>query len=125
MISAGLFEEREDGSVSTTGADVIGRFLNRILGMTVAMQNAVFECFALTLEARIKEAKKLGEYDPGILGTYRSTVEQSYLLSFSLEKKKLTKISFYIGRPVRRGAQVEGHVGDELSDASRDWQGQD
>jgi hypothetical protein len=26
---------------------------------------------------------------------------------------------------VRRGAQVEGHVGDELSDASRDWQGQD
>lgn len=46
----------------------IGKFLNRILGMEVHQQNALFQYFADTLGAVIQEAKKNGRYDMGILG---------------------------------------------------------
>lgn len=46
----------------------MGKFLNRILGMEVQQQNAVFQYFSDTLAAVIQEAKKSGRYDMGILG---------------------------------------------------------
>lgn len=46
----------------------IGKFLNRILGMAVQQQNALFQYFSDTLAAVIQEAKKNGRYDMGILG---------------------------------------------------------
>lgn len=46
----------------------IGKFLNRILGMEVQQQNALFQYFADTLAAVIQEAKKNGRFDMGILG---------------------------------------------------------
>lgn len=46
----------------------IGKFLNRILGMEVHQQNALFQYFSDTLAAVIQEAKKNGRYDMGILG---------------------------------------------------------
>lgn len=46
----------------------IGKFLNRILGMEVQQQNALFQYFSDTLAAVIQEAKKNGRYDMGILG---------------------------------------------------------
>lgn len=46
----------------------IGKFLNRILGMEVHQQNALFQNFADTLSAVIQNAKKTGRYDMGILG---------------------------------------------------------
>lgn len=46
----------------------IGKFLNRILGMEVQQQNALFQYFADTLTAVIQNAKKNGRYDMGILG---------------------------------------------------------
>ncbi|TKS84986.1 Protein strawberry notch -like protein 1 [Collichthys lucidus] len=45
----------------------IGKFLNRILGMEVQQQNALFQYFSDTLGAVIQEAKKNGRYDMGIL----------------------------------------------------------
>lgn len=46
----------------------IGKFLNRILGMAVQEQNALFQYFSDTLAAVIQNAKKNGRYDMGILG---------------------------------------------------------
>lgn len=53
-----------------TAADYnnMGKFLNRILGMEVQQQNALFQYFSDTLAAVIQEAKKNGRYDMGILG---------------------------------------------------------
>ncbi|KAF3849243.1 hypothetical protein F7725_015740, partial [Dissostichus mawsoni] len=45
----------------------MGKFLNRILGMEVQQQNALFQYFSDTLAAVIQEAKKSGRYDMGIL----------------------------------------------------------
>ncbi|ELW65486.1 Protein strawberry notch like protein 1 [Tupaia chinensis] len=45
----------------------IGKFLNRILGMEVHQQNALFQYFADTLTAVVQNAKKNGRYDMGIL----------------------------------------------------------
>ncbi|MGH0167483.1 UNVERIFIED_CONTAM: hypothetical protein FKN15_062598 [Acipenser sinensis] len=45
----------------------IGKFLNRILGMEVQQQNALFQYFSDTLSAVIQNAKKNGRYDMGIL----------------------------------------------------------
>lgn len=46
----------------------ISKFLNRILGMTVDLQNRLFKYFTDTLTAVIEQAKKLGRFDLGILG---------------------------------------------------------
>ena len=46
----------------------ISKFLNRILGMEVALQNALFKYFSTTLAAIILEAKRSGRWDMGILG---------------------------------------------------------
>lgn len=48
----------------------IGKFLNRILGMEVHQQNALFQYFADTLTAVVQNAKKNGRYDMGILGKW-------------------------------------------------------
>uniref|UniRef100_A0AAR2KWP5 Protein strawberry notch homolog 1 n=1 Tax=Pygocentrus nattereri TaxID=42514 RepID=A0AAR2KWP5_PYGNA len=45
----------------------IGKFLNRILGMEVQQQNALFQYFSDTLNAVVQNAKKNGRYDMGIL----------------------------------------------------------
>lgn len=46
----------------------ISKFLNRILGMPVDLQNRLFKYFTDTLEANIGQAKKQGRFDLGILG---------------------------------------------------------
>ncbi|XP_055700306.1 protein strawberry notch isoform X3 [Phlebotomus papatasi] len=45
----------------------ISKFLNRILGMPVELQNRLFKYFTDTLAAIITQAKKLGRFDLGIL----------------------------------------------------------
>ncbi|KAI1293580.1 Protein strawberry notch -like protein 1 [Halotydeus destructor] len=47
--------------------NVMAKFLNRILGMEVDLQNALFKYFSNTLETVIKNAKRLGRYDLGII----------------------------------------------------------
>lgn len=46
----------------------IVKFLNRILGLPVKLQNHLFTYFTDTMEAEIKAAKKSGQYDMGIMG---------------------------------------------------------
>lgn len=46
----------------------ISKFLNRILGMPVDLQNRIFKYFTDTLVAAIQAAKKSGRFDLGILG---------------------------------------------------------
>lgn len=45
----------------------ISKFLNRILGMEVSLQNALFKFFSNTLMAIILDAKRSGRWDMGIL----------------------------------------------------------
>lgn len=46
----------------------MSKFLNRILGMPVDLQNRLFKYFTDTLHAIITQAKKSGRFDLGILG---------------------------------------------------------
>ena len=48
----------------------ISKFLNRLLGLEVSLQNALFQYFTSTLDAVIQQAKRNGRYDEGILGSY-------------------------------------------------------
>lgn len=49
----------------------ISKFLNRILGMPVNLQNRLFKYFTDTLTAVITQAKRTGRFDMGILGKYQ------------------------------------------------------
>ena len=58
----------------------ISKFLNRLLGMDVLLQNALFKYFNDTMTAVILRAKRHGEFDLGILGKsiYFTTVLDIY-----------------------------------------------
>ena len=46
----------------------ISRFLNRILGIEVELQNRLFAYFTKTLSVVVQQAKRNGRWDEGILG---------------------------------------------------------
>lgn len=50
----------------------ITKFLNRILGLEVHKQNALFQYFTDTFDYLIEKDKKEGKYDMGILGMKKS-----------------------------------------------------
>lgn len=58
----GLYSLEKD---STT----LSRFLNRLLGLPVRLQNKLFAYFTDTLASLIKKAKRAGGWDGGIRGT--------------------------------------------------------
>ena len=63
----------------------ISKFLNRILGMPVDLQNRLFQYFTDTLSAIVIQAKKSGRYDMGILdlGSGQDDVRRTKLYSFT------------------------------------------
>ncbi|XP_070844783.1 protein strawberry notch homolog 1 isoform X4 [Chaetodon trifascialis] len=69
LIGVGLINVEDRSGTLSLDKDYnnIGKFLNRILGMAVQQQNALFQYFSDTLGAVIQEAKKNGRYDMGIL----------------------------------------------------------
>ncbi|XP_032899780.1 protein strawberry notch homolog 1 isoform X2 [Amblyraja radiata] len=69
LIGVGLINIEDRSGLLTLDKDYnnIGKFLNRILGMEVHQQNALFQYFSDTLTAVIHNAKKNGRYDMGIL----------------------------------------------------------
>uniref|UniRef100_A0A8D3BPU8 Protein strawberry notch homolog 1 n=1 Tax=Scophthalmus maximus TaxID=52904 RepID=A0A8D3BPU8_SCOMX len=69
LIGVGLINVEDRSGTMSLDKDYnnIGKFLNRILGMEVQQQNALFQYFSDTLAAVIQEAKKNGRYDMGIL----------------------------------------------------------
>ena len=46
----------------------VSRFLNRILGLKVGCQNALFNYFIETMNSITRDAKRSGRWDEGILG---------------------------------------------------------
>ncbi|XP_054281484.1 protein strawberry notch isoform X2 [Macrosteles quadrilineatus] len=62
----------------------MSKFLNRILGMPVELQNRLFKYFTDTLQAIISQAKKSGRFDLGILdlGTAGENVKRVKLYTF-------------------------------------------
>uniref|UniRef100_A0A8C7QI12 Protein strawberry notch homolog 1 n=1 Tax=Oncorhynchus mykiss TaxID=8022 RepID=A0A8C7QI12_ONCMY len=69
LIGVGLIHVDDRSGILSLDKDYnnIGKFLNRILGMAVQEQNALFQYFSDTLAAVIQNAKKNGRYDMGIL----------------------------------------------------------
>merc|ERR1719266_1308324 len=70
LVGVGLITQSEDmpGMLQLDkGHNDMSKFLNRILGMKVERQNALFKYFADTLNAIINQAKRSGKYDQGIL----------------------------------------------------------
>ncbi|XP_049325001.1 protein strawberry notch homolog 1 isoform X2 [Astyanax mexicanus] len=69
LIGVGLINVEDRSGVLSLDKDYnnIGKFLNRILGMEVQQQNALFQYFSDTLSAVVQNAKKNGRYDMGIL----------------------------------------------------------
>lgn len=62
----------------------MSKFLNRILGMPVDLQNRLFKYFTDTLNAIVTQAKKSGRFDMGILdlGTAGENVKRVKLFTF-------------------------------------------
>ncbi|XP_077510663.1 protein strawberry notch homolog 1-like isoform X3 [Amblyomma americanum] len=69
LVGVGLVNEDEFSKMQTLDKDYnnMSKFLNRILGIEVELQNALFKYFTDTLDAIISEAKRTGRYDLGIL----------------------------------------------------------
>uniref|UniRef100_A0A668AGB1 Protein strawberry notch homolog 1 n=1 Tax=Myripristis murdjan TaxID=586833 RepID=A0A668AGB1_9TELE len=69
LVGVGLINVEDRSGALSLDKDYnnIGKFLNRILGMEVQQQNALFQYFSDTLGAVIQEAKRNGRYDMGIL----------------------------------------------------------
>lgn len=62
----------------------MSKFLNRILGMPVDLQNRLFKYFTDTLHAIVTQAKKTGRFDMGILdlGASGENVHRVKLIRF-------------------------------------------
>ncbi|UYV73913.1 sno [Cordylochernes scorpioides] len=69
LVGVGLVSEDERTKMQSAEKDFVNmsKFLNRILGMEVDLQNRLFQYFTDTLEVVIQQAKKTGRYDLGIL----------------------------------------------------------
>ncbi|XP_053555749.1 protein strawberry notch homolog 1 [Bombina bombina] len=117
LIGVGLINVEDRSGILTLDKDYnnIGKFLNRILGMEVHQQNALFQYFADTLTAVIQNAKKNGRYDMGILD-----------LGSGDEKVKKTEVKKFL----TPGYSTSGHVelytisverGMSWDDATKIW----
>ena len=71
----------------------MSKFLNRILGMPVDLQNRLFKYFTDTLNAIVTQAKKTGRFDMGILdlGTSGENVRRVKIYRF--QRKHATGIA--------------------------------
>lgn len=77
----------------------MSKFLNRILGMPVELQNRLFKYFTDTLQAIITQAKKTGRFDLGILD-----------LGTAGENVKRVKVFKYLRKHVTGVATTELHI---------------
>ena len=55
-------------ALSGLDATNLPKFLNRLLGVPVKLQNQLFNYFADTLNMLVQQAKRMGKWDGGILG---------------------------------------------------------
>lgn len=69
FLGVGLVNKNPDDGSYALEKDFnsISKFLNRLLGVEVELQNAIFKFFTDTLEAVVRDAKRMGTYDEGII----------------------------------------------------------
>ncbi len=68
LVGAGLLNKDKDRpATADKDSMTMSRFLNRILGLSVFLQNKLFAYFSDTLAAVIKKAKRIGKWDLGIM----------------------------------------------------------
>lgn len=68
----------------------MSKFLNRILGMPVELQNRLFKYFTDTLQAIISDAKKTGRFDLGILDLGASGENVKRIKAYIFQRKHAT-----------------------------------
>lgn len=69
LIGVGILTKDERGLLTLEKeATSISRFLNRILGLSVKLQNQLFAYFSDTLGQVIQQAQRMGRWDGGIQG---------------------------------------------------------
>jgi hypothetical protein len=69
FIGVGMIVGNPDGSAAADkDFNVMSKFLNRILGIPVKLQNEIFEYFTANIKKVIDQAKRIGTWDQGILG---------------------------------------------------------
>ncbi|KAF6201808.1 hypothetical protein GE061_004203 [Apolygus lucorum] len=90
LMSVGLLNGELDSLTVDHDKKVLGKFLNRILGLTVQLQNAIFEYFTTTMEAITDSAKKSGTYDRGILDVAATELNTKHLAVYRFKRKYLT-----------------------------------
>ncbi|KAM4707846.1 protein strawberry notch homolog 1 isoform 2-T2 [Discoglossus pictus] len=117
LIGVGLINVEDRSGILTLDKDYnnIGKFLNRILGMEVHQQNALFQYFSDTLSAVIQNAKKNGRYDMGILD-----------LGSGDEKVRKTEVKKFLTPGYSTSGHVELHTisverGMSWEDATKIW----
>ena len=76
----------------------ISRFLNRLLGLPVNLQNKVFSYFTDTLEEVVKRAKRAGRWDSGIMD-----------FGASGEQVKVVESEEFVGDPAFGTATTQLH----------------
>ena len=98
----------------------MSRFLNRILGLPVNLQNQLFSYFTDTLAAVCQQAKKLGKFDSGIQdfgaqGEHVEVVEMREYVgdpAFGTATTQLVKVLWGEGKEERgRGERKVGREG--------------
>jgi hypothetical protein len=67
LVGVGLFKSSGLLVSIDKDASTMSRFLNRILGLPVQLQNQLFAYFSDTLAAVVQRAKRTGHWDGGIL----------------------------------------------------------
>jgi len=67
MVGVGLLKPPGYGSAALEKDATMSRFLNRILGLPVQLQNQLFSYFSDTLAAVVQRAKRTDSWDGGIL----------------------------------------------------------
>eukprot|EP00096_Caligus_rogercresseyi_P012895 TRINITY_DN5561_c0_g1_i2.p1 TRINITY_DN5561_c0_g1~~TRINITY_DN5561_c0_g1_i2.p1 ORF type:complete len:818 (-),score=270.21 TRINITY_DN5561_c0_g1_i2:358-2670(-) len=113
LIGVGLITQSEDGSGVLTldkGYNDMSKFLNRILGLKVDIQNMLFKYFSDTLDAIISQAKRSGKYDQGILDVGLTEEDHVELVKTHTFKRKhatgIAKIELHVLH-VERGLSWE------------------
>jgi len=102
LVGVGLIVESETnpGDFELVRPLDIRKFLNRILGVPVDLQNRLFQYFTDTLATIVTTAKKAGRYDPGILdlGTEEAKIHRTRLHTFMTRTGKIELHSFDVER---------------------------
>ncbi|KAG0590125.1 hypothetical protein KC19_1G074000 [Ceratodon purpureus] len=66
---------RPSGRIAEADLHDVGRFLNRALGLPPDIQNRLFEFFVSVFDELIRDARKEGQFDSGIVDIKASTIE--------------------------------------------------